>query len=217
MVEQSPKVQFTAIPVEVRRTEYGDGEAAEAVAVHCPRQDKSIPLSRCLDCDFCSTVGRDLKQKLTVWCRGPLAADRRQVTTLAELEKVPVSEVMTPQVTCVDSELSMGELSGVFQRQHIAGAPVVEDEGVLLGMVNSEELPCAPPVGTLVEDVMAPSFAKVSESAPLGEALRLMFEKRLRRLPVVTDEDVVVGVISTTDVVRWMWRQMRYTEALRTL
>lgn len=54
----------------------------------------------------------------------------------------------------------------------------------------------------LVREIMtAPAFS-VHKDSPLDEALRAMAERRVTTLPVVVDDDVLVGVVSEVDVLR---------------
>jgi CBS domain-containing protein len=55
---------------------------------------------------------------------------------------------------------------------------------------------------TTVRDALGRPAVTLHADAPLGAATDLMRRKRLRRLPVVDDEEQVVGVISADDVVR---------------
>jgi len=162
----------------------------------------------------------------SLWCRVPAQAveERDDCGELSEkLERTPVSAVMTATVTCVDSELDLNEVAGVLKRARLHAAPVVEDAGVLLGVVSQSDLLRGrstddddaeaedrfPPdsVGLLVEDVMTTEVAKLAECAPLAEAARVFARNGVHLIPIVSNEDVVVGTLSVMDLVRWIARQ----------
>jgi CBS domain-containing protein len=148
---------------------------------------------------------------------------QRAQDLLGKLYLTNVVDVMTPAVICVDSELDMQEVVQLFERSRISCAPVVEDEGVLVGLISRSDVmrgrprrdsettvPPFPPnhVGVLVEDVMTKDVASVRETAPLAEAIHLMASQGVHRLPVLSHRDAVVGILSMTDVVRWLANQL---------
>jgi len=132
---------------------------------------------------------------------------------------------MTAKVTCVDSELNLDELAHVFEKKHIRAAPVVEDEGVLIGMVSKSDLVrgCThedeadasdegghfPPncVGVIVDGIMTTDVARLHETASLAEAARMFASRGVHHIPVVTKDEIVVGMLSVMDLVRWIASQ----------
>lgn len=141
----------------------------------------------------------------------------------AKLSRATVSEVMTRSVTCVDSELDLDVLAQIFENRGIRAAPVVEDRGVILGMVSMTDLVRGlraqraqalrthdPRVSDelLVEDIMTASAVTLAETASLTEALTLMAARDLHRVPVVTQSGAVVGFLSVIDLMRWLARAL---------
>jgi len=53
---------------------------------------------------------------------------------------------------------------------------------------------------TRVEDIMNPDIFAVAPSTPSGAVIREMLERKIRRIFVVNDRSVLVGVISAADV-----------------
>jgi CBS domain-containing protein len=221
-------------PVQVRSTEYSEGEATEARSVRCPLSKASVALDHCLGCQrYASLVSRP-EGDSSLWCRVPVAAVEGATGPsewATKLERTPVAEVMTSKVTCVDSELNLDEVAQVFEKKHLRAAPVVEDGGVLIGMVSKSDLVRGhshddeedaldsdshfPPncVGVIVDDIMTTDVAKLRETASLAEAFRMFAARGVHRIPVVTEDDVVVGMLSVMDLVRWMASQPQDTPA----
>jgi CBS domain-containing protein len=212
-------------PIQVRSTEYTEGETLEARTVRCAVSKGSETLEHCMNCKrFEGMVSRP-EGESSLWCRVPVAALEGEAAPGElgrKLETTPVSEVMTANVICVDSELNMDELARLFEKKHIRAAPVVEDEGVLVGMVSKSDLVrgCAhddeedeldrdahfPPncLGVIVDSIMTTDVAKLLETASLAEAARVFSTRGVHHLPVVTKDDVVVGMLSVMDLVRWL-------------
>lgn len=70
---------------------------------------------------------------------------------------------------------------------------------------HAEALPKA-----LVAEVMTPTAFVLSENAPLAQAAALMAFEGVHRVPVVSDDGKVVGIITSLDVLRWMAQQDGY-------
>jgi CBS domain-containing protein len=60
------------------------------------------------------------------------------------------------------------------------------------------------PAGARVSDAMARSTLSVAEAAPLLRAAALLVAHGLERVPVVSGDGVVVGVLSALDVLGWL-------------
>jgi CBS domain-containing protein len=211
------------LPVQIRRTELGSGETAEACSIRCPLSEGSVPLEHCLNCERYAATVSNSDGLPSLLCRVPAQAVEVADGSgdLSErLERTPVSTVMTAAVTCVDGELDLNEVASVLERARVHAAPVVEDQGVLLGVVSKSDLVRGrssddgdedaagrfPPdcIGLLVEDVMTMDVVKLGESASLGEAARLFAQHGVHRIPIVSRGDVVVGILSVIDLVRWI-------------
>lgn len=107
--------------------------------------------------------------------------------------------VMTREVKTVRPETPLDEALQLFVRAQIHGAPVVDAEGRLLGMVSFTDLAERAGEDVTVGDVMRRDVPTVSEETPLAEAAALMLRGRVRRLPVLRG-DRVVGILTATDI-----------------
>jgi acetoin utilization protein AcuB len=94
--------------------------------------------------------------------------------------------------------------------------PVVTADGELVGIVTDKDLAAASPpsvdslqprkpdyfgVHLTVEQVMNPDFVTIVPDLPLEEAALVMLDKRVDRLMIV-DEGELVGIITYTDIFR---------------
>lgn len=64
--------------------------------------------------------------------------------------------------------------------------------------------------GAVVADVMTPTAFTLSEDAPLAQAAALMAFEGVHRVPVVSHDGRVAGMVTTLDVLRWMAQQEGY-------
>lgn len=134
-----------------------------------------------------------------------------------------VRELMTADPITTRASRSVKAALQLLDDNDITSLPVVDEDGRILGVVSEVDLlrdlitPDArlhvmrtieepPPPFTFVEDVMTTSALTVKPGDDLVEAINLVTTKGVKCLPVVDDEDRVVGVISRRDVVRVLAR-----------
>ena len=135
-------------------------------------------------------------------------------------------DIMTREVITVPPDMGVPEVARLFAERGISGAPVVDGDGMLLGIVTETDLmrrlaDRRPPGwlralfanpaelardfalthGRSVGDVMTPDLVTVGPEAALDEVTRLLEEKAIRRLPVV-DDGRLLGVVSRADLLK---------------
>ena len=124
-----------------------------------------------------------------------------------------VGERMSRPVIPVSPDTPINDVLAMFRKEHIRRAPVMKD-GKLLGIVSERDLLNATPssVTTLsvwelnyliskvkVKDVMAKKVVTVDQDTPIEEAARIMADKKIGGVPVVSGKNVV-GIITETDL-----------------
>jgi CBS domain-containing protein len=117
-----------------------------------------------------------------------------------------VREVMTVDPTAVSRELTVREAAKLLAERDIGPLPVVDGDE-LVGIVTDRDLVVRvladdrDPACTTVGEIASTDVAAVEPDVDLDEALRLMDERHVRRLPVV-EEGRLVGIVSHGDVDR---------------
>lgn len=128
-----------------------------------------------------------------------------------------VREIMTSSPVTAQRETPVREALGLLRDHHITALPVVSSAGRLCGVVaeidliRNRVLPDprahlrpAPPVTdqppAYVENVMSPVAVAVRDTAEVSVAVDIMAERGLKSLPVLDADDLLVGVISRSDV-----------------
>ena len=95
----------------------------------------------------------------------------------------------------------------LMNRQRI-GAVLVMDEGKLAGIFTERDVLVRvvdaqrDPRTTLIREVMTSNLVTVSPEIRVGEALRVVTERRLRHLPVVENRELL-GLVSIGDLSGW--------------
>jgi CBS domain-containing protein len=108
-------------------------------------------------------------------------------------------DIMTTDVRTVEASTSVEAAARVMFEQAISGMPVVDENGMLIGVVS--EFDVLARGGESVGDIMTRSVITVGEDTDPETVARMLTEQQIRRLPVVRDGQVV-GIISRSDLVR---------------
>jgi CBS domain-containing protein len=126
---------------------------------------------------------------------------------------VAVAELMERKVRTVRSEATVAEAIAELADAHISGMPVVDGAGRMLGVLSTTDLLTAEAETddasarntlwkhTPVRELMTPRPFTIAPDEDVREAARQMLYAEVHRL-FVAEGDQVIGVISTTDIVR---------------
>jgi CBS domain-containing protein len=124
-----------------------------------------------------------------------------------------VAELMQPNVRTISSEACVADVVVSLADAHISGLPVVDKGGRILGVVSASDVLTAEAEAesvtmgqdlmqeTSARDIMTPRPYTVAPDEDVREVARQMLYGDVHRLFVVEGERLV-GVISTTDMVR---------------
>jgi CBS domain-containing protein len=117
-----------------------------------------------------------------------------------------VRDVMSQNVITTDCSASVKQAAELMDKYDI-GCLVVLKEGKPAGIVTERDmlrrvlLQFKDPETTNVSEVMSGPLISSNPQTSMREAMGLLNERRIKRLPVV-DGDAVVGLLSMTDIVR---------------
>lgn len=136
---------------------------------------------------------------------------------------VTAKSVMKKKVITVRENLLARELAQLFEDKHISGAPVVDRQGALVGVVSKSDLVrhevegadvysdseqhlpkgfhVENPDRTTVADIMTPAVITATEDAPAAELARLMRKRRIHRV-FITREKRLKGIVTTLDLLK---------------
>ncbi|MCB2202687.1 CBS domain-containing protein [bacterium] len=130
-------------------------------------------------------------------------ADAEAITRVEELAyELRIREVMTEDVLCLSPDLKMEKALDTFQKDRISGAPVTEDEA-LIGIISIEDLIHSlreNRLDSLVREYMSKDVISVHEFDPVVEALKTFSRTKFGRLPVLDEDNHVVGIITKGDI-----------------
>jgi CBS domain-containing protein len=120
-----------------------------------------------------------------------------------------IRDVMNQQVAALPCDATVREAVEFLTRQHTGGAPVLGDDGRVVGVVSELSLIDVvfdPAVRDApISNFMTPEVHTVHPDAPLTQAAQLFALYSFRRLPVVEDGNLV-GIISRRDLMNYALR-----------
>jgi len=141
---------------------------------------------------------------------------------------VKVSDVMTSEVKTISGDEPLKEAARVMVNAGISGLPVVDDDRKVIGIITEADFVSAEadrswgrqrrsllanflgeaehPKAKTVEDSMTKNPHTIDASSTVTEAARKMTELKVKRLPVVTPDGTLCGIISRADVMRTFTR-----------
>ena len=132
-----------------------------------------------------------------------------------------VKDVMTTHVVAVRKTATFKEMATLLREQRVSAFPVVDDDNKVVGVVSEADLLAKEAMdvyhpgrvggilhhrekdkaaGITAEDLMTTPPVTTGPRDFVAEAARLMYTRRVKRLPVVDEDGRLVGIVSRADV-----------------
>jgi CBS domain-containing protein len=120
-------------------------------------------------------------------------------------DAMKVKQAMHKGVQSREPSTPIGQLAKLMKTDDIGAVPITEN-GKFVGMVTDRDIAVRAVAGgrdvakLTARDVMTTGLTCCSEDDEIDEAVRLMEEKKIRRLPVTNVQKQLVGMLSLGDV-----------------
>jgi len=118
-----------------------------------------------------------------------------------------IKEVMTSNPRTVTADSTVAEAARLMRDEDAGIVPIIEGER-LVGVVTDRDIAIKvaaegkDPQSTKVTEIAASDLVTIDPQQDLDEALRLMAQHQVRRLPVVEEDGKLVGILAQADVAR---------------
>ena len=134
---------------------------------------------------------------------GPLGGAGGETRSRAERAGggATATDIMTREVITTGPMAPVRELAKRLTYHRISGMPVVDESGVVVGVVSEADL--ISKQGRYVQDIMARDVIGVTEDTPALDVAALLTRERIKRVPVLRDGRLV-GLIGRSNVVSWV-------------
>lgn len=136
-------------------------------------------------------------------------------------KQVPVSTIMTKNVIKLNVTDDLTKAEMLFKKNHIRHIPVVSSNKII-GMLSYTDLLRISFVDAVddnddvvdvtvynmftVEQVMAKKLVTVSPETTIKEVAEILSSREFHALPVV-EGDLLVGIVTTTDIIKYLLKQ----------
>jgi CBS-domain-containing membrane protein len=131
-----------------------------------------------------------------------------------------VKDVMSTHVIAVRQDAPYKHMAAMLRDQRVSAFPVLDDDDKVIGVVSESDLLAKEALeGTVprtllgrqervrkqvnartAADLMTKPPVTIGPDEPVTHAARLMFNQRVKRLPVISDDGTLIGIVSRADV-----------------
>lgn len=141
-----------------------------------------------------------------------------------------VGEIMTREVKTISADATLREAAELLTLQQISGAPVIDAQGTLVGVLSESDLlneakkrAALPRIAAfglfmapeeslmriyhdgatlLVKSVMSTAIVTITEDTPVAAAIQLLISRKINRLPVLSARGALVGIVTREDLLK---------------
>jgi len=126
-------------------------------------------------------------------------------------------EICNRETVVARKAMSLGEAARLMREHHVGSLVVVvgrASERVPVGILTDRDIAVAvvakelDPRALSVGDVMSAELVSVREQDSIFDALRLMRERGVRRLPVLTHSGALAGILTLDDLIELVAEQL---------
>ena len=118
-----------------------------------------------------------------------------------------VRDAMTSNPRSIEPSTMVADAAKLMKAEDVGSLPIVEGDQ-LVGMVTDRDIVIRvvaegkDPQSTTVGEIASRDLVTVDPEQDLDEALRLMAQHQVRRLPVAEEDGRLVGILAQADVAR---------------
>jgi CBS domain-containing protein len=139
---------------------------------------------------------------------------------IQEVGMTVIQDIMSRDLVSVRPDVDIATVVSLMIGRHLGCLPVVNERGRPIGIITKFDLVeqldacmhlkacgCAFPADLKVEtadDVMMPIALTLDEHASVAHASAMMVSEEMHHVLVVSEDGMLVGVVSAKDIVRWV-------------
>ncbi len=133
-----------------------------------------------------------------------------------EVDKVKRSEsgMIVDPITLPPQAL-LGEAEAIMSKYHISGVPITENGNRLVGILTNRDVRFVTDMSIPIQQLMTPAESLVTANVgtTLEDAVDILQEHRIEKLPLVDDDGVLKGLITVKDIMKKRNYPYRATDA----
>ncbi len=126
-----------------------------------------------------------------------IAAQAAQVRKVKRAESGMIYDPIT-----ITKEQTVGDALRLMKENHIGGIPVVDADMKLIGIVTNRDLRFQTDMMLPIEEVMTCGNLVTTNNPDLQEASKILLKNKIEKLPVVDENNTLVGLITYRDITK---------------
>ena len=128
----------------------------------------------------------------------PVEEQARQVAIVKRAENGMIYDPVT-----IQRGKTVRDALALMREYHIGGIPVVDDSGILVGIVTNRDLRFERNLDKLIDEVMtSENLVTTTQQTDLAAASQILQENKIEKLPVVDKTGHLVGLITYKDITK---------------
>ncbi|MDA3917276.1 MAG: CBS domain-containing protein [Deltaproteobacteria bacterium] len=150
------------------------------------------------------------------------------------MQSVKARDIMTKKVVCVYKQTSSREVAEVMAKNSVSGIPVIDDGEQVVGIISENDFLsrmgkkeiksfmniialCLEDKGCVAmpirnqnaEDIMTSPAITANEDTPVSDIVNLFAQKKINRVPVLSQDKKLVGIVSRGNVLQTVIPRIR--------
>jgi CBS domain-containing protein len=148
-----------------------------------------------------------------------------------DLLSLKVKEVMSTELITVQPDAILKDVNLIFEKENIHHIPVISTDGKFKGIISKSDMLLLMDWGTklnlpaslrkntflltsnLAKDIMETNVIRISPEDRIKRCVQIFRENYFRALPVVDDNDFLIGIITTYDLMILAYTEMPMIES----
>ncbi len=124
-----------------------------------------------------------------------------------------IERAMHPKASWASADTSVQEVARMMAKDDIGAVPIGKDDK-LIGMLTDRDIALRvvakglDPAKTKAKAVMTEGIVWCQAGASVEDAIHLMDQKKIRRLPVISEDKRLVGMLSLGDIAHCVSREL---------
>ncbi|MBD3788863.1 MAG: IMP dehydrogenase [Campylobacterales bacterium] len=122
-----------------------------------------------------------------------------QVLQVKKVKKSESGIIIDP--IYINPDATVGDADALMGEYHISGVPVVDDNKKLIGIITNRDMRFITDMTKKVKDVMTSApLVTAKKGTTLEEAAKVLQQHKIEKLPIVDNEDKLIGLITIKDI-----------------
>ena len=122
-----------------------------------------------------------------------------------------VSQIMNKEIFYVNSQTTVEETYNILYAKNIRQLPIIDEGGKIKGMVSQKDIldliindieHLSHSIKKTLNDLILPDVIATDPITDIRRVAKVMTDFNLNAMPIVNDDEILVGIVSRTDILR---------------